>query len=443
MRTRRILQGVFWVVVYLALTLAPLLILLVGQRPPGRAFYRDFSVALGFAGLAMMALQFALTARFRFLKAPYGSDIVYFFHRQISLVAFVLILAHPLLLFVFDPQTLGLLNVFSAPWRARAAVTATAALIALVLISIFRKQWKIEYTQWRIWHGFLAAAAVGLGLVHAVLVGYYINTPAKQVLWVGYGLFWVGLLVWVRVIKPLLLLRRPYVIEAVRPERGSAWTLVMRPDGHRGFRFQPGQFAWITAGSSPFADAEHPFSISSSAEDPQRLSMTIKALGDFTSTVKDMKPGQRVYLDGAFGSFSVDRHPHARGFVFIAGGIGITPMMSMLSTLADRGDRRPLWLLYANRDWESVTFREELEALKQRLDLRVIHFLEDPPADWQGETGYINAEKLTRHLPPERAQNMYEMFICGPKPMMDAVEKALVQIKVPMGDFHSERFDMV
>ena len=443
MKTRRILQGIFWVVVYLALTLAPLLILLVGQRPPGRALYRDFSVALGFAGLAMMALQFALTARFRFLKAPYGSDIVYFFHRQISLVAFVLILAHPLLLFVFDPQTLGLLNVFSAPWRARAAVTATLALIALVLISIFRKQWKIEYTQWRIWHGFLAAAAVGLGLVHAVLVGYYINTPAKQVLWVGYGLFWVGLLVWVRVIKPLLLLRRPYVIEEVRPERGSAWTLVMRPDGHRGFRFHPGQFAWITAGSSPFADAEHPFSISSSTEDPKRLSMTIKALGDFTSTVKDMQPGLRVYLDGAFGSFSVDRHPHARGFVFIAGGIGITPMMSMLSTLADRGDRRPLWLLYANRDWESVTFREELEALKQRLDLRVIHFLEDPPADWQGETGYINAEKLARHLPPERAQNMYEMFICGPKPMMDAVEKALVQIKVPMGDFHSERFDMV
>lgn len=430
-------------VVYLALTLAPLLILLLGQRPPGRALYRDFSVALGFAGLAMMALQFALTARFRFLKAPYGSDIVYFFHRQISLVAFVLILAHPLLLFVFDPQTLGLLNVFSAPWRARAAVTATLALIALVLISIFRKQWKIEYTQWRIWHGFLAAAAVGLGLVHAVLVGYYINTPAKQVLWVGYGLFWVGLLVWVRVIKPLILLRRPYVLEEVRPERGSAWTLVMRPDGHRGFRFQPGQFAWITAGSSPFADAEHPFSISSSAEDPQRLSMTIKALGDFTRTVKDLKPGQRVYLDGAFGAFSVDRHPHARGFVFIAGGIGITPMMSMLSTLADRGDRRPLWLLYANRDWESVTFREELEALKQRLDLRVIHFLETPPADWQGETGFINAEKLARLLPPERTQNMYEMFICGPKPMMDAVEKALVEIKVPMGDFHSERFDMV
>ncbi len=443
MRTRRTLQGIFWVVVYLALTLAPLLILLVGQRPPGRAFYRDFSVALGFAGLAMMALQFALTARFRFLKAPYGSDIVYFFHRQISLVAFVLILAHPLLLFVFDPQTLGLLNVFSAPWRARAAVTATLALIALVLISVFRKQWKIEYTQWRIWHGFLAAVAVGLGLVHAVLVGYYINTPAKQVLWVGYGLFWVGLLVWVRVIKPILLLRRPYVIEAVRPERGSAWSLVMRPDGHRGFRFQPGQFAWITAGSSPFVDAEHPFSISSSAEDPQHLTMTIKALGDFTSTVKDMKPGQRVYLDGPFGAFSVDRHPHARGFVFIAGGIGITPMMSMLSTLADRGDRRPLWLLYANRDWESVTFREELEALKQRLDLRVIHFLEDPPAGWQGETGFINAEKLARHLPPERAQNMYEMFICGPKPMMDAVEKALVEIKVPLGDFHSERFDMV
>ena len=105
MRRNYIVQGIFWVLVYLVLVSAPLLILLLGPVPEGREFWRELSVALGFAGLAIMALQFALTARFKWLKAPYGADIVYHFHRQISFVALVLILAHPLLLFVFSPQT--------------------------------------------------------------------------------------------------------------------------------------------------------------------------------------------------------------------------------------------------------------------------------------------------------------------------------------------------
>ena len=217
----------------------------------------------------------------------------------------------------------------------------------------------------------------------------------------------------------------------------------MKPVGHKGFRFQPGQFAWITAWNSPFTDSEHPFSLSSSAEDRETIEFTIKELGDFTSTIKDMQPGQRVYVDGAYGSFSVDRHDHASNFVFVAGGIGITPVLSMLRTLADRGDRRKLILLYANKTRESVAFYDELEALKQRLDLQVVHVLENPPEGWTGERGFINRAMLDRYLPENRARNATEIFICGPKPMMDAVEKALVDAGVFLGDFHSERFDMV
>ena len=89
MKTRRILQGILWIFIYLLLTLAPLFFMIFGPaRPEGREFWRELSVSLGFVGLAMMTLQFVLTARFKFLKAPYGSDIVYFFHRQISLVTF-------------------------------------------------------------------------------------------------------------------------------------------------------------------------------------------------------------------------------------------------------------------------------------------------------------------------------------------------------------------
>ncbi len=440
-RIHRYLQGVFWILVYLIVTLAPLFVLLLGPVPAGRGFWREFSVALGFAGLAMMGWQFALTARFKRIKAPYGSDIVYFFHRQISLVAFVLILAHPLILFVTSPDTLQLLNVFTSPWRAKAGVTAFLALAGLIAISVWRKQLKIHYDEWRQLHGLLAIAAVALAMAHIVGVGHHVGTPWKRALWITYGVFWIGLLAYVRLIKPWQELRRPYRVEQVIPERGNAWTLVLRPDGHPGLRFMPGQFAWLTIWDSPFADREHPFSFSSSAQHPEQLGFTIKALGDFTSRIPDIQPGQPVYLDGPHGAFSIDRHEHAPGFVFIAGGVGITPIMSMLRTLADRGDPRPLLLIYANRNWEGVTFREEIEALKARLNLRVVHVLEQPPEDWTGEKGFVNMDILKRHLP--LPQERYEHFICGPEPMMNAVERSLKQLGVSAGDFHSERFNLV
>lgn len=440
---KRIFQGILWILIYLIITLTPLIILLIEPRPAGREFWRDLSVGLGFSGFAMVGLQFVLTARFKVIKAPYGSDIVYFFHRQISLVTFLLILAHPLLLFVFDPEFLSLLNLATAPWAARFGVGALFALGALIVFSFWRKQFRIEYDRWRIWHGILAIGAVSLALVHIELRGYYLNILWKQIFWGLYCIFWIGVLLWVRVIKPIILMRNAYQVKEVKPERGNAWTVVLQPSTNKRFSFQPGQFAWITVRNSPFRDNEHPFSFSGSAEESQLLSFTIKELGDFTSTIKNLTSGERVYVDGPFGSFSIDRHPHSKAFVFIAGGIGITPIMSMLRTLANRNDSRALTLIYANKNLEAATFFEEIENLTRRLNLKVVHVLESPPDGWPGEKGFINAEILQRNLPAERRPNMCEIFICGPGPMMDAVESALVRIGVPMGDFHSERFAMV
>ncbi len=440
-KTKRTLQGAFWITVYILVTMAPLFLLLVGPTPAGRGFWREFSVALGFAGLSIMGWQFALTARFQQVKAPFGSDIIYFFHRQISFVAFAFILAHPLILFITSPDTLQLLNLFTAPWRARAGVTAVVAVTALIAISVWRKKWKIDYDWWRRWHAVLAVIAVTLAMVHMLLVGHHVDTPWKRALWIGYGVIWLGLLVYYRLVKPYLELRRPYRVVEVRPERGSAWTLAVRPDGHKGFRFSPGQFAWITMWVSTFSDREHPFSLSSSAEREDVLEFTIKELGDFTARVKEAVPGQPVYLDGPHGAFSIDRQPGSAGYVFIAGGVGITPMMSMMRTLADRGDRRPLLLVYANRNWESVIFREEIEALQPRLNLRVVHVLEQVPEGWQGEKGFVNADILRRHIPEDRES--YDYYICGPEPMMNAVENTLSQLGVPLTRFHSERFNLV
>jgi 3-phenylpropionate/trans-cinnamate dioxygenase ferredoxin reductase subunit len=255
--------------------------------------------------------------------------------------------------------------------------------------------------------------------------------------------FWVGLLFYIRVLKPLQLMRTPYEVVSVTPERANTWSLTVKPVGHSGLHFMPGQFAWITVNNSPFAEAEHPFSFSSSASQPDQLTFTIKELGDFTRQIKTLQPGQKVYVDGPFGHFSIDRHTHAEHFVFIAGGVGITPIMSMLRTMADRGDNRSVTLLYANQDWENVIFRDEIEALKEKLNLRVVHVLNKPEPGWEGERGFISQSVLERHLPKAERPNTVEIFICGPQPMMNAVEQALINLKIPFGDFHSERFNLV
>ncbi len=436
-----VVVAAFWIGIYLLITLLPLLVLLFYAPPEGRGFWTEFSVALGFIGLAMIALQFALTARINCIEASYGVDIILQFHRYISLVAFSLILIHPLILFVTEPETLQLLNIFEAPWRAKNAVASTTALVLLVITSIWRQPLRIPYESWRILHGILAVTIIALGLAHALGVSYYLSLFWKSFLWSAISLFALWLLIYVRLIKPWLMIKKPYLVEEVIPQRGDVWTLALRSQGHKGMQFQPGQFAWITLDISPFRMREHPFSMSSSAVNPERLEFSIKALGDFTNKIKDVKPGTKAYLDGPYGVFTSNRYRDSAGFVLIAGGIGITPMMSMLVTAVERQDYRPFLLIYASKTWTDITFREQLDELKTQLNLTIIHVIKEPLKDWKGEIGHVDRELLEKYIPLHRGTRQY--FICAAPVMMDAVEVALHDLEVPVTNIHMEHFNLV
>jgi predicted ferric reductase len=437
------LSGLAWVVLYLLLCLAPL-VLAVGQdRPPGRSFLVEFSVALGFVGLSILTLQFALIARFKAVAAPFGIDALQQYHVQITFVGLAFALAHPVLLFVADSKYLPLLNLATAPWRARFAFISVVALLVLFGLSVWRRALHLSYEWWQATHGLLAVIVVLFALLHASLVGYYVTGLLRRVVYDGYIGTLILLLVWIRLLSPLIRLRRPWRVVRVDADRGGTSTLVIEPVGHEGFRFDPGQFGWISVGRSPFAITQHPFSFSSAADTPPGgpVAMTIKAAGDFTKTVPDVTPGTRVYLDGPHGVFSMDRH-QAPGYVFIAGGVGVTPLYSMLLTMREREDVRPVTLFYASATWDDVVFRDELAELSETMpNLRVVHVLERPPDGWTGESGYITPDTLRRHLPPQYGR--YEYLICGSSVMMDAMEKALTEVGVPFRQISTERFDMV
>jgi predicted ferric reductase len=430
-------RAVFWVMAYLGVVVAPLVFAAIGASDPDHGFWTNFSVALGFVGLAMMGLEFVLVARFKPVAAPFGQDALLQFHRQIGYVGLVFVLVHVAISARWESLTFG--NAITAPALVWFGMAAALSVIALVVTSVWRQLLRLSYEWWHAVHAALAVVAVGGALAHVYFVDEYVSSIWKQILWGLMSAAFVGLLVWVRLVKPRGLRRRPWRLGRVGAERGQTTTLALSPPDGVEFRFDPGQFAWFTVGRSPFSLTSHPFSFSSSAERDE-VEIAVKALGDFTSGAHELEPGTMVYVDGPHGVFSMDQD-EGPGFGFIAGGVGVTGLLSMLRTMADRGDVRPAVLVYANGDWEGVAFREELERLETRMNLTVVHVLQRPPANWAGESGYVTAELLSRHLP--NAYRRFQFFICGPGPMMDAVETALFHLGVPAERVHTERFDMV
>ncbi len=432
---RGLLRCALWIGLYVLLVLFPVpWVALAGQSVGG--FAQQLGAALGYVVLSILALQFVLTARFELLEPPFGTDVLYAFHRGMALVALLLALVHPFLL--LPP---GELLAFASPVGPHGmGSTAVYLLIVLVALSAGRRLLRLPYVPWRFLHGFLALAVVGLLLAHVTTSTFLTHDAVTRIGLVVWVLGWVSLIGWARVVKPLILLRRPYRVTGVRPEFGGAVSLVLDPEGHGGLRFRAGQFAWLTIGGSPFLGQERPFCFSGSAQRTPQLEFTVKAVGAFTRRLQGVKPGTVAYVDGPFGASSLEAHPDADRYFLVAEGIGVAPCVSMLRTLADRGDRRPHTLVYGSPDAASATFRKELEEQASRIDLKVVHVLEKPELGWLGETGTIGMDLLERHLPRSGRRIC---FVYGPGPMIDEVEAALGELGVPLDDIHTERFEWV
>ncbi len=427
-----------WVGGYALLVLTPLMLAMIGASPAPRSFLVEFGVGLGFVAIALIGLQFVITGRFRSIAPVFGGDVVLQFHRQIGIVATVLIVAHPLLLVIGDPDYLEFLDPRVNLLRALALAAVVPAAVLLMVTSLWRELFRLNYEWWRAGHGVLALAVVFIGMVHGIQVGAYLGEFWKKGIWAGVLCGLMYLVIHTRVVRPALMKRRPYQLVEVRREVADVFTLVLEPVEHVGMRFSAGQYAWMTVGSSPYSMQQHPFSFASSAHSGE-LTFTSKAVGDFTSSWDAIEPGERVYLEGPFGAFTFD--PTSEGAVFIVGGIGVTPAMSVLRTMRDTDDERPVVLVYGNTDLDAVVFRDELDELAGQLDLDIVHVLEEPPGNWDGESGFVDRDLLLRVLPADC--RTYEFFVCGPEPLMDAAETALRDIGVTWRQIYTERFQIV
>ena len=419
------LTRALWTAVLAALVVVP--VVLMASRSGGTSVAGMLSVGLGLLALSLLVVVVVVPSRVRSMTRAFGVEKVIGLHRWLGILAIALVGLHLTVAIVNHP---ALLNPFTATTPAKAGWSSVVALLLVGFVAARGRRPGARYEIWARMHVLLAGAALVLAALHVWWLQNLVADPVMRLALSALVLVLIGVLAHRWVWRPLFSRQGAYVVYGVRRESETVSTLVLAPVHLRrgGLRFAPGQFVWLRLKRGVVGTEEHPFTIASSATVTGRLELTVRDQGDFSGLLSTLRTGSKVWLDGPHGSFTAESATDSAGLVLLAGGVGITPMMSMLRTLADRGDPRTHRLVVAERGTEPL-FADELTALARRLDLRVT----------RTEGRRIDAQLLAEVVPVGELR-VLDYFVCGSPSVLAGSLAALEQLGVPPARIHTEQF---
>ncbi|MCA9323755.1 ferric reductase-like transmembrane domain-containing protein [Candidatus Saccharibacteria bacterium] len=406
----------------------------------------------GLIGFVLYAINLVLALRHRWLENFFqGLNRVYIAHHITGGFALALLVFHPFFLaarsldFKFM-ETFGYAARFLWP-RAidtaesylvvQDAVSINAGIIAfwgMVVLLILTFFVKLPYRFWLFTHRFLGVAFL-FALLHIITISSDTSRSAAMKWYlIAWGLVGIAAFLYRTVFGNVLVKRYPYKVTKVIVQ-GPMTMIELKPMA-KTMQFKPGQFIFIRfkwseeKGVIPEA---HPFSIASGpAEDGLRL--YVKALGDFTSSLHGLEDGTIAEIEGAFGRFTPARYGTAPQ-VWIAGGIGITPFLSMARSLQQLPQK--VYLVY------SVATRSEMveaSILKDFLPEHYKNFVFIPYITDEQDGKFLTADFVESQVDGGFAGK--ELFLCGPPPMMKSMRAQIRGKGIPNRKIHSEEFAM-
>lgn len=236
-------------------------------------------------------------------------------------------------------------------------------------------------------------------------------------------------------------------VRAIEPDTAEAVIVSfdVPPPLRETYAFTQGQYLTLRK-TIDGEDLRRSYSICAGVDDGElRVGVRKVAGGRFSNWINEsLKPGDSIAVMAPQGRFFVPLDASARRHhVGIAGGSGITPILSIMKTVLAREPQSRFTLLYANRKLASTMFKEELEDLKNRYMTRLVlhHVFSDEPTDADLNHGLMNRDKLAQFLSgPVPADSIAHAYICGPFQMNDEAEAALLAAGVPEDRVHIERF---
>lgn len=202
------------------------------------------------------------------------------------------------------------------------------------------------------------------------------------------------------------------------------------------FRYKPGQFLFLTIKIKE-AEARKHFTISSDPSQIGILEFTKKLTGhEFSNALDNLKPKHWVRIDGAYGNFTFEGE--FEKIAMLTGGIGITPLRSMISFCNNKKINCNIVLLYTNRKEEDIVFGKELKKIqKENPNIKIVFTLTKADKNWDGYSRRIDKEMILDEIPDFKERIF---FTCGPPKLVDNMVKLLEEIKVDKEKIKKENF---
>jgi len=185
------------------------------------------------------------------------------------------------------------------------------------------------------------------------------------------------------------------------------------------FDYKPGQFVQV----SLLGVGEAPISITSSPSRKGFLELTIRAVGKLTRAIHELEPADKIYIRGPYGNSFPFEEVAGKDLYFIAGGIGLPPLRSVITSVFDRrGDFGKIKILYGAKTPYELCFKEELQSWKRMADTEVLLTVDEPDEGWKGNVGVVT----TLWDKTDMAASCGAAFVCGPPVMIRFVIEKLL-----------------
>lgn len=417
----------------LSVVLYALLLFINEDHSANSNIYLVLARAAGLLAMYGVFWQLLLMSRLGFMEAGFSYGKLQFLHRINGIVALLCMAVHAVGMLVGyviknDLNLIRQLLEFLLQWDdvlVAAFGLVLFCVIALVSVSFIRK--RLGYEWWYRIH-LSTYLAVGLVMSHQFSQGQLlISSTMFNTFWLCLYLIAFGCIVTYRILRPVCRFQKyQFRVAKVVHETPGVVSIYIEGRGLENYRYSGGQFAFWRFLTPDLWLESHPFSFSS-APGGRYLRVTVKSLGDYTNRLMTLKPGSRVLVDGPHGNFSV---PDTRlPGVFIAGGIGIAPIIAMLESIPSSAAAPTV--VYVAKKQQDLVLLDELERLV-RIRGGSVYTLTD---DSHEPSSRIDNDLLAEIIPHYRT--CYFM-LCGPITMMKDVRKELREMGVNPGCIKQE-----
>lgn len=236
-------------------------------------------------------------------------------------------------------------------------------------------------------------------------------------------------------------------VKEIIQETPDTISIVFEQPSQNPVQYKSGQFLTLIAPVNG-KEVRRAYSLCSSPFVDKDLAVTVKRVdgGLLSNDLADnLKAGQKIRVMEPMGQFTTEySRERKRHLVMFAGGSGITPMMSIIKSILTQEPESIVSLIYCNRDIDSIIFRDALDQMQTRDEgrLHVIHVLDNAPMNWQGYSGLLNHEMLTKLFErvPDWGMTNTTYLMCGPEGMMKNVESLLAMRHIPKDKIFKESF---